>query len=141
MFPTFTPVPPTFEAFMAANDLTADHPNLDGWRELWRRELDIASQAPAVIPPCPPWCLLDQGHEYDSTDGHGDDVTFERQHVAFDGEVADVSALEHNRAGTVTVDEPGIYLSLRDDERPAEEVRAIAAELLNAADVLDGVTR
>ncbi len=137
MFPTSTAVPPTFDAFMAENDLTADHPNLDGWRVLWRRELDIATQAPAVIPPCPPWCVRDAGHDYDSTDGFGDDLSFERRHVAFEGTVADVSATEHNRAGAVTLDEPGIYLSLRDDERPVDEVRAIAAELLEAADVLD----
>jgi hypothetical protein len=141
MFPTITPCPPTFEAFMAENDLTPDHPTLDNWRALWERERAIEAHAPTVIPPCPSWCILGAGHDYPSTDGHGDDVTFERQHVAFEGTVADVSATEHNGGGTVTIDEPGVYLSLRDDERPVEEVRAIAAELLEAADVLDRLTR
>jgi hypothetical protein len=137
MFPIVTPCPPTFEAFMAEHNLTSDHPTLDNWRAMWERERSIEDHAPTVIPPCPSWCSLDAGHDYDSTDGYGDDVDFQRQHVAFDGSVADVGATEHNRAGTVTVDEPGVYLSLRDDERPVEQVRAIAAELLEAADVLD----
>jgi hypothetical protein len=143
MFPTDT-VPPTFEAFMAQHNLTPDHGTLDNWRGMWERQRSIEEQAPTVIPPCPSWCILDAGHDYTSTDGYGDDVSFERQHVAFEGEVASVDATEHNRGGTVTLDEPGVYLSMRDDARPVEQVRAIAAELLEAADVLDrlkGATR
>jgi hypothetical protein len=140
MFPTDT-IPATFEAFMAEHNLSPDHPTLDNWRAVWERERSIEDRAPTVIPPCPSWCILDAGHDYTSTDGFDDDLTFERQHVAFEGTVADVSATEHNRAGTVTLDEPGIYLSLRDDERPVDEVRSIAAELLEAVDVLERITR
>lgn len=41
MFPTSTAVPPTFGAFMVANDLTHDHPNIDGWRKVWQNELRV----------------------------------------------------------------------------------------------------
>jgi hypothetical protein len=140
MFPTDT-VPPTFEAFMTEHNLTPDHPTLDNWRGMWERQRSIEDHAPTVIPPCPSWCLLDAGHDYTSSDGYHDDVSFERQHVAFEGEVATVDATEHNRGGAVTLDEPGIYLSQRDDEYSAEQVRACAAEMLKAADVLDGLTR
>ncbi len=142
MFPISTAVPSTFEAFMAANDLTHDHPNLDGWRRVWQNQLQVEATVPAVTPPCPAWCTLPAGHEYDSTDGWGDDLVFLRRHVAFEGgKIADVSATERNHAGTVTVDEPGIFLSVADDDYPVEQVIVIAAELLESAVVLDRITR
>jgi hypothetical protein len=140
MFSTLTPCPPTFEAFMAEHNIAPDHPTLGNWRALWERERAIEDHAPTVIPPCPSWCILDSGHEYTSTDGYGDDVSFERQHIAFEGEtVASVDATEHNKSGVITFDEPSIYLSQRDDGYSAEHVRAVAAEMLAAADVLDRI--
>lgn len=138
-------VPPTFEAFRAEHNIPADHPNLDGWQAVWRREQEVAAFAPTVIPPCPAWCNLPAGHDYDSTDGSGDELTYQRRHVAFEGDkLADVSATEGNCFGTVTVELPYVYLSLVDgngDESSVEQVRALAAELLQAAAVLDRITR
>jgi hypothetical protein len=59
MFLTSTAVPSTFDAFMAANNITADHPNLDGWRRVWQNELQVEATVPAVTPACPAWCTLD----------------------------------------------------------------------------------
>ncbi len=59
------------------------------------------------------------------------------RHVAFEGTIADVSATEHNRYGCVTVDVPEIYLDVYRRDYPADSVRAMAAELVQAADVLD----
>jgi hypothetical protein len=131
-------VPATFAEYMREHDIPADHPNLDEWRALWEHELQVEANAPTVIPPCPSWCIRTAGHDYDSTDGWDDELTFERDHLAFKGEVADVQATEHNRCGVVTLDAPIIYLSLdRDGERTAEQTRTVAAELVEAADVLE----
>ncbi len=130
----------TFAEYMREHDIPADHPNLDGWRRVWQRDLQVEQQKPAVIPPCPEWCRLQEGHDYTEADGWGADLTFERHHVAFQGKVADVQATEHNRSGEVTIDAPVIYLDLRDDEYPVDVVRALAAELVEAADVLERLT-
>lgn len=139
MFPTSTTVPTTFDAFMAENNLAAADPNLGGWRRIWETDQLVAAHAPTVIPPCPAGCTQPAGHDYPSTDGWADDLTFQRQHVAFAGAVADVSATEHNHYGTVTLDEPEVFLSMRDDAQSVEKVRALAAELLEAAEVLDRI--
>jgi len=43
--------------------------------------------------------------------------------------------------GAVTVNEPSIFLCIETDERSVDEVRAVAAELLAAAHILDQITR
>ncbi len=128
----------TFEDYRREHGIADDHPNLDGWRALWQHELQIEQHRPTVIPPCPSWCVLPAGHDYPSVDVSGDELTFERDHLAFEGKVGDVQATEHNRAGRVTVDVPVIYLDVRSDLAcPAYVARALAAELLEAADVLE----
>jgi hypothetical protein len=130
-------VPSTFADYMREHDIPADHPNLEGWRVLWQRDQQAEQQKPTTIPPCPAWCRLPEGHDYSEVDGFRDELTFERQHVAFEGKAADVQATEHNRSGEVTVDALEIYLDLRDDSYPPSVVRALAAELVEAADLLE----
>jgi hypothetical protein len=134
-------VPATFDEYLRLHGIPADHPNLEGWREVWKRDLYAEQNAPTVIPPCPEWCRLPAGHDYLSVDGFDEDLTFERQHVAFEGKVADVLVTEHNRAGEVTVDAAELYLDVRRDGYPVEVVRALAAELVEAADVLKRLTQ
>ncbi len=74
---------------------------------------------------------------YTEIDDFDDDLTFERRHVAFEGKVADVYATEHNHFGTVTLDGPAIYLNVRTEDYPADLVRAVAAKLVEAADLLE----
>ncbi len=130
-------VPATFADYMREHDISADHPNLDGWRALWQREQQAERHRPTSIPPCPYWCQLPAGHDYTEIDDFDDDLTFERRHVAFEGKVADVYATEHNHFGTVTLDGPAIYLNVRTEDYPADLVRAVAAKLVEAADLLE----
>jgi hypothetical protein len=130
----------TFADYMREHDIPVDHPNVDGWHKVWQRDQQAEQQKPTTIPPCPVWCRLAEGHDYSEVDGFGEDLTFERQHVAFQGKVADVQATEHNRAGEVTVDAPVIFLDVRGDAYPVDVVRAMAAELVEAADVLERLT-
>jgi hypothetical protein len=111
------------------------------WIEMVKRARMVEENAPTVIPPCPEWCRLPEGHDYTGADGFGDDLTFERQHVAFEGKVADVSATESNRAGEVTVGPLEVFLDVRSDAYPVDVVRAVAAELLEAADVFERISR
>jgi hypothetical protein len=129
--------PPTFEEYRRQHDLDDDHPNLDGWRKVWERELQAEQNAPTVIPPCPDWCALPAGHGYDSTDGWDDDLTFERRHVAFEGKVAHVSATERNHSGEVTVGPLEVFIEVQGRDYPVDVVSAVAAELVEAADVLE----
>ncbi len=131
----------TFAAYLREHDVPADHPNLEGWRALWRRELQVEQQRPRTVPPCPSWCLLPAAHDYSDVDGWDEDLTFEREHVAFRGDVADVQATEHNRAGEVTVDAPVIFLAVRIDAYTVEGTRVVAVELLEAVAVLERVSQ
>ncbi len=141
MYSVHTAVPSTFETFMAANDLTHDHPNLDGWRRVWQNELEVESSAPTVMPPCPAWCTLPAGHPYDSYDVGSDlPMTHMRGHVGFTAEHVQVDATERNQNGMVTVDVPTAFVNVEDD-LDAAAVRAFAADLLRAADELDRITR
>ncbi len=127
----------TFQDYMRQHDIAHDHPNLKGWRKLWQRETQAEQHKPTVIPPCPSWCRLPEGHGYTELDGFDEDLTFERRHVAFEGKVADVYATEHNHFGAVTLDEPAIYLNVRNEDYEVDIVRAVAAELVEAADLLE----
>jgi len=141
MFPISTAVPSTFEAFMAANSITHDHPNLDGWRRVWQNELQVEADAPTVIPACPGWCTLPAGHEYTSYDGVADGpMTHLREHTGFTAERVQVDATERNTGGAVTVDVPTAFVNVEDD-LDAAAVRAFAADLLRAADELDRITQ
>jgi hypothetical protein len=134
-------VPRSFADYMRQHDIPADHPNLDGWRKVWERELQVEQNAPTVIPPCPDWCALPGGHGYDSTDGWDDDLTFERRHVAFEGKVADVSATERSHFGEVTVGPLEVFIDVQGRDYAVDVVRALAAELVEAADVLERLTQ
>ncbi len=141
MYSVHTAVPSTFEAFMAANDLTHDHPNLEGWRRVWQNELQVEAGAPTVIPACPDWCTLPAGHGYHSYDVGADlPITHLRDHVGFTGEHVQVDATERNQDGTVTVDVPTAFVNIEAD-LDAAALRALAAELLEAADVLDRLSQ
>jgi hypothetical protein len=130
-------VPATFAQYMREHDIPHDHPNLDGWRALWQQELQAEQHKPTSIPPCPPWCRLPDGHDYPSVDGFGDALTFERQHVAFQGTVADVTATESNHFGEVTVGPLEVFLDVRSAAYSVSAVRAAAAELVQAADAFE----
>ncbi len=58
-------VPSTFDEYVRVHNLPADHQNLEGWRKVWQRELQVEANAPKVIPTCPDWCALTAGHGYD----------------------------------------------------------------------------
>ena len=132
----------TFEQYAARLGVDEHHPMRENARRTWEHEQAVEAFAPTVTPPCPPWCVLPQGHDYTSTDGYGPDLDFQRQHVAFEGPTsATVDATEHNRYGTVTVDAPGVYIYVRGEEHSGEQARARAGELLAAADMLDGITQ
>jgi len=99
----------------------------------------VEDHAPKVIPPCPPCCVLPARHDYDGTDGTGEDLTFERTHVALETEHLSVNAKETNRHGIFEVRVPTLWVE-RDDTLNAAQARAFAAELLSAADLLDTIT-
>ncbi len=105
----------------------------------------VEDHAPKVIPPCPAWCVQPAGHDYDGTDGSGEDLTFERTHVALDGErlaidaILAIDAMEHNHHGTVATEVPLLYVN-HEGNFDAEQARAFAAELLSAADLLATIT-
>ena len=141
MFPTSTVVPSTFEDFMAANDLAHDHPNLEGWKKVWRNELEVEASTPAVVPPCPSWCTLAAGHGYTSYDVGADlPMTHIRHHIGLASEHVQVAETERNTDGAVTVDAPTAFVNIEDD-LDAAAVRAFAADLLAAAEELDRITR
>ncbi len=99
---------------------------------------------PTVIPPCPSWCALPAGHEYNSFMGgvEPENIDFTRSHVSSTGERphASVGQFEHqNVRGAVTLDEPTIYLSVEAD-LTAEQAEEYAADLLAAAALLRQVS-
>ena len=141
MFPTSTAVPSTFEAYMAEHNVPADHPNLDAWQVLYERESIVEAAAPKTIPPCPSWCHMPAGHDYESTDGFTPGkIVFIRNHVAeHETPSTQISALEENLNDAVTVRPAGTFVTVSEDDYDAPGLRQLAAELLAAADVLDGL--
>lgn len=127
-------------SFVVSTEPTNDHLTDPRWAAVAEHERYVEANAPVIIPPCPSWCRLPEGHDYPSVAGFGPDLTFERQHVAFEGKVTEVAATEHNHRGTVTVDEPEVYLNVRSEAYSVDVVRAVAAELAEAADVLERLT-
>lgn len=143
MFPTSsTAVPSSFEDYMREHNLSPDHATLENHRVLWQLERRVDDEAPTVIPACPSWCTQLAGHGYPSYNGalDGQPITYDRQHVAFQGEFLDVSATERNTEGVVSLDVPSGYLYGEKGDLTVEQVRAIAAEMTRAAEVLDAIT-
>lgn len=137
MFPITSTIPDTFEQFVEQHNLPADHGNLEGWRRVYEQQKIVETNAPTVIPPCPWWCKDPAGHDYTSTDGWDDDLTFQRFHSHPVGQLS-VDTIEHNVAGVVTLDPAGVYVDERGDN-DAAHCRALAADLLAAADLLDRI--
>lgn len=107
------------------------------------RDREIEAAEPTVIPACPSWCTLAAGHDYPSADLGEHGVTFSREHLAASFDHVEVYATESNTAGAVTLASPLAWIIT--DDRPhkdhdAGQLLQIAAEVLNAADVLDGIT-
>lgn len=116
------------------------------------------------IPPCPPWCTVGSGHEYDCTDGAhliidgttapyltDDPVALIRYHCSDGTEYgAYVEQEERNESGTVTLGEIRLAMSEYDlpyttaDNRADARARAAAmreqADRIDlAADMLDAI--
>jgi len=110
------------------------------WAQLLEHERLVKANSPKVIPPCPAWCVTGAGHGYDSTSvPTGEDMMFERTHVALETEHLSVDAMETNRHGIVEVRFPTLWVE-RDDTLDAAQARGFAAEMLSAADLLDTIT-
>lgn len=140
MSPTSGTIAPTFREYLTQHNIPADAEHLGQWHNIYEQELFTAEHAPKVIPPCPSWCSEPTGHDYTCTDGSGADLAFERFHCSPVGAVLMVDALERNHYGTVTLGAPSVHL----DERPdvdAAGARALAADLLAAADLLDRIAQ
>lgn len=134
-------IPATFADYMREHDLAADHPTLDNHRALWKLERRVEDEQPTVIPSCPSWCTLAAGHGYPSYDGglDSESIVYQRQHVAFEGEHVTVDATEHNTSGFMHLEPAAGYLYGEKDELTAEQFRAVSAELLKAAEVLERI--
>ena len=108
--------------------------------------------AVAPVPPCPWWCTLDPGHPYlssrpcwtDSEEMPGipageSRVAIDRTHEAPFG-VAAVEQMERTCDGGQVVGlEPIVVIEIEVTQDKAADVRRIAADLLNAADLLDRI--
>jgi hypothetical protein len=106
---------------------------------VWKHELHVEQNAPTTIPPCPSWWGLPEGHDYTGTDGAGEDLIFARLHSAFEGKIVDVSAEDHNHFGEVTVGPLELFIDVARDYS-ADDVRAMAAELVEAVNVHERIT-
>ncbi len=130
----------TFEDYRREHGIADDDPALWLYRQQWEIEAEAERHRPATMPPCPEWCLLPAGHDYDSIGGHP--ISLERQHVAFSGRLAvGVDATERCREGEVVVEQPVAIVDMTDLDRPVEDLRAAAAELVEAAETLERLTR
>lgn len=107
------------------------------------RESEVEAAAPKVVPACPSWCTLPTGHDYPSVSDDESGVTFSREHVAASFGHVDVYASENNTGGTVTLAEPvaWVHTDTSEGDLDAGQLRQLAAEVLNAAEVLDRLTR
>lgn len=135
----------TFEQYAARKGASPADPHYEPMRELWGHAQLAHLSYPATIPPCPSWCVQPDGHEYDST-ATDDPTRHFRYHssVPFDNEAAAyvrVEAEEWNRCGEVVVATPKAVIYDGDRSLTAGEARQVAADLLAAADLLDGITQ
>lgn len=105
--------------------------------------LEDEANAPAVVPPCPGWCTREPGHLDFEVEGDGQ---YLREHDAYSGGgLAWVSAEERSdgKGGPVILSPPVLRVDGTDyhgEEWSPIEVRALAAEILRAADVLERLT-
>lgn len=136
----------TFPAYLdriAAHGLTVptEPEHVEHLRQLWTMERKAEESYPQVIPPCPSWCALGAGHQYDSyaADGAGQPYVHTRFHEAYIGR-ATVGTLESNKAGRVTVGPASVMMTDRIEDITAEQAREVASDLLLAADLLDSIT-
>jgi hypothetical protein len=89
------------------------------------------------IGPCPSWCEHEAGHRWDSIDGDSNRQL--RTHSRRLGQHVDLTVEEFT--GEPLFSRPiGLWVSIDADAMTGAQVRALAAELLNAADELDKVT-
>ena len=110
------------------------------WQAAVARQELLDNHRPAVTPSCPSWCKYDPGHEYDSVDF--DDVTFIRDHVSHpEGSSTSIAQEERNQHGVITLLPPviALYSEYDSEDIDAAGARRRAAELLNAADLLDQI--
>lgn len=101
--------------------------------------IQLAALGP--VPPCPPGCLDEPDHGYDSL--VDEDGTFARLHTLgkFGDTAVEVCQPEHNGPSGVVLKAPYIWQGYADGAYNAEQIRRMAAGLLNAADKLDEVTK
>ena len=110
---------------------------LDG---LERERQQYEANKPTATLPCPPWCVLSSGHEYEGT-LREDRETYVRDHVSTTEADVWVAQEERNRHGVVTVAEP-VVRSLEIEFHPGVDstrARQAARELLEAAADLDKI--
>jgi hypothetical protein len=109
------------------------------WLKIKHAEERITAETPSVIPPCPSWCAW-QGHDYDSTDTviEGEPVTYIRSHSSRRNEAqASVTQLEKNRAGLLIFGMEEVFVSPNSEDMDADAARSLAADVLEAADLLE----
>jgi hypothetical protein len=116
-------------------------------------ENTASTDLPTTTLPCPPWCRLEPGHGFHSTDTAS--CLLVRGHERLVQEVRGtdrkgwyVTIVADERATTdhgpvVSLDPPLLSLGLdgNDEARTAGDARSLASALLDAADRLDELTR
>jgi hypothetical protein len=85
------------------------------------------------VPPCPDWCELKPGHEYDGVDYQGHLV---RSHCRTFGDVEMVQEDAANPGHPQT--DPELY-AFGDTPMTSGQARELAASLIEAADMWDSV--
>ena len=97
------------------------------------------STVTTTVPPCPPWCTEEPGHDYESVLLDGSAIT--RSHVADFGS-AWVHVEEIAAPGQpVRLTAPRIHVDDDPNDLTADGAREAAAALLRAADKLDEIMR
>lgn len=132
---------PTFEQWLADSFPTADRGNAENvaaMRKVYDRSRFVEEHAPTTIPPCPSWCALEAGHDYDSTLALPAELDYVRTHTSSTAAaaMAAVDQMEHNDGrGAVTLDEATVYVQVEKDlDAPgaidlSDELRLAAALL------------
>ena len=107
------------------------------------RQYEYEADAPPVIPPCPSWCVSTAAlHtlEFDTLE----DGVYVRRHEPYAGRIVNVEAVERSdgQGGAVSLSEPTVRLYGADYDGvnvSSEDVRSMAAELLEAAAIADRI--
>ncbi|HEX3823448.1 MAG TPA: hypothetical protein VHV79_03155 [Mycobacteriales bacterium] len=107
----------------------------------WADETLSLQQAMFPPPACPAWCGLPNGHSYDRVE-HDGEMT--RHHNSAPEAFAAVWDVEQNRHGEIGGEVFGIEISAEciksESELTSDQARALASELVAAADLLDEIT-